>query len=95
MKGLFILLLCFISLNLQASLAIKAQELKAMRLSSGEIINNLSLQESTKVLKSLDLEQNLEIRARVIYPEEVTGLIVSKLTKARLTEKKPNPQDYN
>jgi len=95
MKGLFILLLCFISLNLQASLAIKAQELKAMRLSSGEIINNLSLQESTKVLKSLDLEQNLEIRARVIYPEEVTCLIVSKLTKARLTEKKPNPQDYN
>jgi hypothetical protein len=78
-----------------ASVGIKVQELKGLTLSSGEIINNLNLQESTKVLKSLDQDENIEIRARIIYPEQVSQLLVSKLTKARLTEKKPNPQDYN
>ena len=95
MKGLIAIFFCFLAISAHASSGIKAQELKGLRLSSGEIINNFSLQESTKVLKSLDQEQNIEIRARVIYPEEVTSLIVAKLTKARLTEKKPNPQDYN
>jgi hypothetical protein len=95
MKGLIAIVFCFLTLSVQASVGIKARDLTGIKLSSGEIIGNLSLQESTKVLKSLDQEQNIEIRTRVIYPEEVSQLIVSKLTNARLTEKKPNPQDYN
>lgn len=95
MKGLIAILFCFLALSANAASSIKARDLSAIKLTSGEIIGNLSLQESTKVLKSLDKEINIEIRARVIYPEEVSQLIVSKLTKARLTEKKPNPQDYN
>ncbi len=95
MKGLIALFLCFLALSVQASVGINARDLKAIKLTNGEIISKLSLQESTKVLESLDLSKNIEIRARVIYPEEVSQLIVAKLTKARLTEKKPNPQDYN
>jgi hypothetical protein len=95
MKGLIAILFCFLALNVQAAVGIKARDLSAIKLTSGEIIANLSLQESTKVLKSLDQEANIEIRARVIYPEEVSQLIARKLTNARLTEKKPNPQDYN
>lgn len=95
MKGLITIVFCFLALSANASVGIKARDLTAIKLSSGEIVGNLSLQESSKVLKSLDQDKNIEIRARVIYPEEVSQLIVSKLTKARLTEKKPNPQDYN
>jgi hypothetical protein len=95
MKGLIAIVFCFLTLSVQASVGIKARDLTGIKLSSGEIIGNLSLQESTKVLKSLDQEQNIEIRTRVIYPEEISQLIVSKLTNVRLTEKKPNPQDYN
>lgn len=95
MKGLIALVICFLTLSVQAATGIKARDLTAIKLTSGEIISKLSLQESTKVLKSLDQEKNIEIRARVIYPEEVSQLIVRKLTNARLTEKKPNPQDYN
>lgn len=95
MKGLITIFFCLLTLSVHASVGIKARDLSAIKLTSGEIIGNLSLQESTKVLKSLDQEANIEIRTRVIYPEEVSQLIVSKLTKARLTEKKPNPQDYN
>jgi|GEM_PF-742105 len=95
MKGLIALVFCFLTLSVQAATGIKPQDLTAIKLSSGEIISKLSLQESTKVLKSLDQEKNIEIRARVIYPEEVSQLIVRKLTNVRLTEKKPNPQDYN
>lgn len=95
MKGLITIIFCLIALGAQASTGVKARNLSAIKLSSGEIIGNLSLQESTKVLESLDQEETIEIRERSIYPEEVSQLIVSKLTKARLTEKKPNPQDYN
>ena len=95
MKGLIALLFCLLSLSVSASVGIKARDLTAIKLQSGEIIGNLSLQESSKVLESLDKEESIEIRSRVIYPEEVSQLIVAKLTKARLTEKKPNPQDYN
>lgn len=95
MKGLIAIVFCFLALSTQAATGIKARDLTALKLTSGEIISNLSLQESTKVLKSLDRESNIEIRARVIYPEEVSQLIVRKLTNVRLTEKKPNPQDYN
>ena len=95
MKGLIAILFCLVTLSAQASLGIKARDLTAIKLESGEIISNLSLQESTKVLKSLDLEENIEIRSRVIYLDEIEQLIVSKLTNAKLTGKKPNPQDYN
>ncbi len=95
MKGLITALFFVISLSAHASLGINARNLTAIKLNNGDIVGNLSLQESTKVLKSLDLSQNIEIRARVIYPEEVSGLIARKLTKGRFVEKRPNPQDYN
>ncbi|MBP9681750.1 MAG: hypothetical protein KBD76_10130 [Bacteriovorax sp.] len=95
MKGLIAIVFTFLALSTQASVGIKAQDLKALKLSSGEIISKLSLQESTKVLESLDQDKNIEIRSRIIYPEEVSQLIVARLTKARFTEKRPNPQDYN
>lgn len=95
MKGFIAIVFCLLTLSVHASVGMKARDLSAIKLQSGEIIGNLSLQESTKVLKSLDLSQNIEIRSRVIYPEEVLQLIVSKLTKPRITEKRPNPQDYN
>lgn len=95
MKGFITLFFCLLALNAYASTGIKARDLVAIKLQSGEIIGNLSLQEKTKVLKSLDGEQNIEIRARIIYFEEVSELVVAKLTNARLTEKRPNPQDYN
>lgn len=95
MKGLIAIVFTFLVLSTQASAGIMAQDLKALKLSSGEIISKLSLQESTKVLESLDQDKNIEIRSRVIYPEEVSQLIVARLTKARFAEKRPNPQDYN
>lgn len=95
MKGLITVLFCFLSLSVQASLGVNAKDLKAVKLTNGETISNLSLQESAKVLKSLDLDKNIEIRTRIIYPEEVSQLVVGKLTKGRLVEKRPNPQDYN
>ena len=51
---------------------------------------------AAKVLESLEDGENIEIRDEVIYPEEVSELIADvKLTKARNTEKRPNPKDYN
>lgn len=96
MKGLIILtVLCFLSLGSQAQAALKAQDVIALKTHSGKTIRNLSLQESTKVLESLEADQNIELRDEIIYPEEVSELVVSKLTKARITEKRPNPNDYN
>lgn len=96
MKGFILLLvLCFLSLGTEASAALKAQDVIALKTHSGKTIRNLSLQESTKVLKSLEADENIELRDQIIYPEEVSELVVSKLTKARITEKRPNPNDYN
>ena len=96
MKGLILLLvLSFLSLGAQAAEGLKAQDVIALKTHSGKTIRNLSLQESTKVLKSLEADENIELRDEVIYPEEVSELIVAKLTKARITEKRPNPNDYN
>ena len=95
MKGLIASIFCLLSFSLSASVGIAPQNISALKLQSGEIIKNLSLQESTKVLESLSKEENIEIRSRVIYPDEILQLIVAKLTNARLTEKSPNPQDYN
>ncbi len=96
MKGLILFaVLCFLSLGPEASAALKAQDVIALKTHSGKTIKNLSLQESTKVLKSLEAEENIELRDEVIYPEEVSELIIGKLTKSRLTEKRPNQGDYN
>ena len=95
MKGLIVFALCLLSLGAQASMEIMPQRIAALKTHSGKTIRNLSLQESTKVLKSLEADENIELRDEVIYPEEVSELIVGKLTKARITEKRPNPKDYN
>jgi hypothetical protein len=95
MKGLITLFFCLFALSANASLGIKARDLSAIKLFNGEIIENLNLQESTKVLESLDRELDIEIRSQIIYPEEVSQLILSKLTKAGFLEKNPNQQDYN
>ena len=96
MKGLILLFaLCFLSLGTEASAAIKARDVIALKTHSGKTFKNLSLQESTKVLKSLKEDENIELRDEVIYPEEVSELIIGKLTKSRLTEKRPNQGDYN
>lgn len=95
MKGLIAVLFFLLTLTSYASEGIQARNLSAIKLTSGEIISHLSLQESTNVLKSLKIEEKIEIRNRIIYFDEVSQLIVSKLTKVKLAEKKPNPQDYN
>jgi len=96
MKGFITLALCLlVSFGAQAAPKLKAQDVIALKTHSGKEIRNLDLHESSKVLKSLESGDNIEIRDEVIYPEEVSELIVSKLTKARNTEKRPNPKDYN
>lgn len=95
MKGLIAIIFVLLSLGAQASVGIEASSLKAIKLESGELIGNLSVSESANILKSLDSEASIELRSRVIYPEEVSKLIVSKLTKGRLIGRSPNPQDYN
>ncbi len=94
MKGLIVTLLFVLSLSASAH-SIKPQNLVGIKLESGELIGQLTLKESSKVLESLDKETNIEIRNRVIYPEEVTELVVRQLTKGRISGKRPNPQDYN
>lgn len=95
MKGLVIVLFFLLTLTSYASESVRARYLIGIKLTSGEEISHLSLQESTNVLESLKIEERIEIRNRIINPEEVSQLIVSKLTKVRFAEKKPNPQDYN
>lgn len=94
MKGLIVLALCLLSLGASAS-NIKPHDLFGIKVSTGEVIKNLNLIESAKVLKSLEDGENIEIREKVIYPEQVSQLILGKLTKVKFTERKPNPQDYN
>lgn len=99
MKGLIILVLFVLSLavsmNAEAAPALKGKEIKALKTSSGKVFRNLSIIESNKVLESLESEENIEIREEIIYPEEVTEIVVGGLTKARIVEKRPNPKDYN
>lgn len=95
MKGLITLFFALMMTVSAHAAAIKAENLVAIKLTSNEVIRNLSLQESTKVLKSLDNDQNIEIRSRVIYPEEVKELITARLTNGRNSGKRPNPNDYN
>ena len=95
MKGFIVFALCFLSLGAQASMEIMPQRIAALKTHSGKTILNLSLQESTKVLKSLGAEENIELRDEIIYPEEVSEVILSKLTNVQITEKRPNQNDYN
>lgn len=96
MKGLIVFAFCLlVSFGASAAPKLKAQDVIALKTHAGKTIRNLSLHESAKVLESLEDGENIEIRDEVIYPEEVSELIVSKLTKARITEKRPNPKDYN
>jgi hypothetical protein len=82
-------------LQFHASFEEKLTKIEGFETLSGEIISNLNLQESSKVLKSLEAGENIELREEIIYPEEVSEVVVEKLTKARITEKRPNPKDYN
>lgn len=99
MKGLIVLVLFALSLavsmNAEAAQSLKGKQIKALKTNSGKVFENLSIQESSKVLESLESEENIEIREEVIYPEEVTEIVVGRLTKARIVEKRPNPKDYN
>ena len=95
MKGFIVFALCLLSLGAEASMASKTQRIAALKMHSGKIIRNLSLQESTKVLESLEADENIELRDQIIYPEEVSEVILSKLTKVQITEKRPNQNDYN
>ncbi len=94
MKGFITIALCLLSLGASAS-NVKPHELFGIKVSTGEVIRNLNLIESAKVLKSLEDGENIEIRDHVIYPEQVNRLILGNLTKGRFIEKRPNPQDYN
>ena len=94
MKGLTIIFALTLSFIANAG-SVRPQDLVAIKLKSNEVIRNLTLKESTKILKSLDNDENIEIRRRVIYPEEVTQLITGKLTKKGISGKRPNPEDYN
>ena len=95
MKGLILFTLCFLSFGAHASLDLKAQDVIAIKTHSGKSFRNLSLHESSKVLESLEAGENIELREEIIYPEEVSEVVVGKLTKTRITEKRPNPKDYN
>lgn len=93
MKGLFMLFLLAFTLNVFAT-PVTVQNLSAIHLQSGEIIENLSLQESTLVLESLDSGELISIRGLAIDPEEITQIIVSTLTDIQKSGKRPNPGDY-
>ena len=95
MKGFIVFTLCLLSLGAEASLDIKPQEVVSVKTHAGKIIHNLSLQESTNLLKSLETMENIELRDEVIYPEEISEVVLGKLTKIGFTAKRPNPEDYN
>jgi hypothetical protein len=95
MKGFIVFALCLLSLGAEASMGLTEQRIAVIKTQSGKTILNLSLQESTKVLESLEADENIELRDEIIYPEEVSELVFSKLTNVRITEKRPNQNDYN
>lgn len=95
MKGLIVLALCFLSLGAEAAMNRDAQSVVGLVTYDGFIIDNLSLQESTNLLESLEQGEAIEIRDQVIYSEEVSNLIWDGLTGDAFTAKRPNPQDYN
>jgi hypothetical protein len=95
MKGLIVLALCFISLGAEAAMNRNAHSIVGLVTYDGFIIDNLSLQESTNLLESLEQGEAFEIDGQVIHSEEVSNLIWDGLTEDPFTAKRPNPQDYN
>ena len=95
MKGFIAFILFFVMVSNTFASSVLPINLMAIKLSSGEVISKLTLKESTIILKSLDNDSNIEIRHMVIYPEEVSQLITSKLTNNARSGKNPNPGDYN
>lgn len=99
MKGLIVLALCLLSLGTQAAMTNEYKReggrVRGLETHDGIIIKNLNLQEGTKVLKSLEEGEAIEIREQIIYPEEVSHLIWGRLTEPAFTAKRPNQPDYN
>lgn len=95
MKGFIVFALCLLSLGAEASIELKSQQIAELKTQTGKTILNLSLQESTKVLESLEDDENIELRDEIIYPEEVSEVVFGKLTNVQITEKRPNQNDYN
>ena len=95
MKGLIVLALCLLSLGTEAAVEQKSKELNGFKTQDGITFNNLNLQEGSKVLKSLEEDEVIEIREQIIYPEEVSELILNGLTEPAITAKRPNQPDYN
>ena len=95
MKGFIIFALCLLSLGVKASTVDMSLSVVELKTHSGTIFSNLSLQEGTKVLKLLEADEVIELRNEIIYPEEVSELVYSRLTKFQNVEKRPNQDDYN
>lgn len=94
MKGMLLISIFLLSFQAHASIDEKLTKIEGFATLSGEIISNLNLHESSKVLESLKTSSNIEIRERVFYPEEVSQLIGGNLTKGPITAKRPNQGDY-
>lgn len=94
MKGMLLISMFLFSIQANASINEKLTKIEGFETLSGEIISHLDLHESSKVLESLKTSSNIEIRDRVFYPEEVSQLIGSNLTKGPITAKRPNQGDY-
>ena len=95
MKGFIIFALCLLSLGVKASTTEMPSSVIGLKTHSGITFSNLSLQEGTKVLKLLEADENIELRNEIIYPEEVSELVYSRLTNFQNVEKRPNQDDYN
>lgn len=95
MKGLAVFCMCLLSLGAEASLSQDSTRIIGLKTLSGEIIMNLNLHESSKVLESLKTDSNIEIRDLIIYPEEVSQVYEGKLTNMEIIAKRPNQSDYN
>ena len=95
MKGLIVFALCLLTLGVEASMVDMQVSVIELKTHSGITFSNLSLQESTKVLELLEADENIELRNKIIYPEEVSELVYSQLTNFQNVEKRPNQDDYN
>lgn len=94
MKGLLLICMSLITLSAQAENTEYPSEIIGLKMHSGEIISNLSLHESSKVLESLETSSNIEIREKIIYPEEVSQVLRRDLTNLPIIAKRPNQSDY-
>lgn len=95
MKGLLLGLFCLSTLAAGTAQAEMSHRVTELKTHTGLIFKNLSLRESANVLKSLKEGETIELRESHIYPEEVSEVILGKLTNIRITEKRPNQKDYN